>query len=246
MIADTEIRNADPAAVVEQYEPYLQKLANRYTPVLSRTGAVDMDDLIQVGRIAITDAQQKYNPDAGSFLNFLFYVARTAMRRTLGFNNQTGEPPAALVYLDEPLSDETDTTLGDTVADPDAVPMDEPIIEDENRRETSEQIRAALDRMKSDKQRAAVSLVWIEGKTRQAAADEMNMNQGAFYSLEKAGRSTLRRDFRLRKHAEEMPFVHIGKARFNTTWTSATEYLAMWRLEHLSQIAEDCSGRQLP
>ena len=47
--------------------------------------------------------------------------------------------------------------------------------------------------MKSDKQRAAVSLVWMEGKTRKAAAAEMGMKKGAFYTLEKYGRSTLRR-----------------------------------------------------
>ena len=83
MIADRDIPGAEPAAVIEQYEPYLQKLANRYAPVLSRTGAVGMDDLIQVGRIAITDAQQKYNPERGSFLNFLFYIVRRAMRQAL-------------------------------------------------------------------------------------------------------------------------------------------------------------------
>ena len=117
------------------------------------------------------------------------------------------------------------------------VPMDEPIAEDEARKETAEQIRAALDRMKSEKQRAAVSLVWLEGKTRQAAAADMEMKQGAFYSLEKAGRSTLRRDYRLKQYADTMPFVHFSLSRFNTEWTSETEYMALWRLENLRQIS---------
>lgn len=239
MIADRDIPGADPAAVIAQYEPYVQKLANRYIPVLSKTGAVDMDDLIQVGRIAISDAQHKYNPDAGSFLNFLYYVVRVAMRRELGFNNQTGAPPVALVYLDEPLSDNAETTLAEMIADPDAVPLDEPIIESESRNETSEAVRAALDRMRSEKQRAAINLVWMEGKTRQAAADEMEMKPGAFYALEKAGRSTLRRDHRLRKYAESVPFIHVGVNRFNSTWTSATEYAALWMIEHRPEISPE-------
>lgn len=233
MIADSDIPGADPSAVIAQYEPYLKKLASRYIKALSRTGAVDMADLLQVGRIAVTDAQRKYNPENGSFLQYLSYVVRAAMRHELGFNNQTGAPPPAMVYLDETISEESETTRGDLVADPDAPRLDETIIDDENRQETAEQIRAALDRMKSDKQRAAVKLVWMEGKSRQAAADEMEMNQSAFYALEKAGRCTLRRDSRLRIFAETMPLFHVSVSRFNTTWTSAVEKSVIWRDEHI-------------
>ena len=235
MIADAEILKADPAAVVEQYEPYLQKIANKYINILQITGAVDMDDLLQAGRIAIIEAMKQYEPGKGSFINLLFFYVRKAMRQELGFDNQTGVLPAAMVYLDEPLSDGSKATLGDTLTDPGAVPLDESIIQSESRSETSEQIRAALDRMKYEKQRAAVSLVWIEQKSRKAAADEMGIDQKYFYALEKAGRVSLRRDARLRKYAYDVPFVHIGVKRYNTTWTSATEYAVLWRLEHLSQ-----------
>ncbi len=235
MIADAEIRSADPAAVVEQYEPYLQKIANKYINILQITGAVDMDDLLQAGRIAIIEAIKQYNPDRGSFINLLFYYVRTAMRRELGFDVNTGALPAALVYLDEPLSDGSKATLGDTLTDPGAVTLDESIIQSESRSETSEQIRAALGRMKHKKQRAAVSLVWLEEKSKQSAADELGVNLKYFYELERAGRSTLRRDARLRKYAYDVPFVHIGVKRYNTTWTSATEYAVLWRLEHLPQ-----------
>lgn len=232
MIADRDIPGADPAAVIEQYEPYLQKLANRYIPVLARTGAVDMDDLLQVGRIAVADAQRKYNPENGSFMTYLFYVVRGAMRRELGFNKNTGAPPVALVSLDKPIADGEDITLADTIADPDAKPPDEPIIEDESKRETREQVRAAVERMRSDKQRTAIKLVWLEQKTREQAAAEMEMQTRSFYALEKYGRSTLRRDQRLRNYVREMPFIHFSISRFNSTWTSEVEYIAMRRLEH--------------
>lgn len=237
MIEDRDIPGADPAAVIEQYEPYLQKLANRYIPALSLTGAVDMDDLVQVGRIAAVEAQQKYRPEDGSFMNCLFYYVRKAMRCALGFNNQTGESPAALVYLDQPLSTETETTLGEILTDPGAVPLDEPIEEEETRRETSEQIRAALDRMKSDKQREVITRVYINGQDRAAAAADMNIRTTALYALDRTGRQTLRRDYRLRKYAETVPFVHVGLSQYNTTWTSVVELLALRRLE-LEQSAE--------
>lgn len=235
-ILDTDIPGADPAAVIEQYEPYLQKLANRYTTLLQRTGSVDNDDLLQAGRIAVMDAQKTYDPGRDmSFIGWLTFYVKKAMRQTLGINSNTGEAPPLLVYLDESLpgTEDEDTTRLDMLEDPAAVPLDEPIIDEETRRETSEQVYAALDRMKSDKQRTAVKLVWLEGKTREQAAKEMEIQMGYFYSLEKYGRSTLRRDWRLRQYAQELPFIHVGVRRFNTTWTSATEYAALWRLEHL-------------
>lgn len=244
MIADSEIRSADPAAVVKQYEPYLQKIANKYINILQITGAVDMDDLLQAGRIAIIEAIKQYNPDRGSFINLLFYSVRAAMRRELGFDVNTGTLPAALVYLDEPLSDGSEATLGDSLPDPGAVPLDDSIIQNESRRETSEQIRAALGRMKHKKQRAAISLVWIEEKSKKSAADELGVNLKYFYELERSGRSSLRKDERLRLYAQDVPYIHIGMKRFNTTWTSATEYAALWRLEHLPQIEPQETEKQ--
>ena len=232
MISDNEIPGADPAAVVRQYEPVIQKIANRYASILDKSGAVGMEDLIQVGRIKVLQAQKYYDPSLGaSFLTFIFKPVKWAIRRALGINN-AGEAPEILLSLDEPITDDESLTLADTIADPAAVPMDEPIIEEETRNETVDQVRAAISRIKSEKQREAVSLVWLEGKSRQAAADEMQMQHRSFCSLEKYARSTLRRDWRLREYAQSILFAHVGVARFNTTWTSATEYAALWRLEH--------------
>ena len=106
------------------------------------------------------------------------------------------------------------------------------MIEDESKRETTQQVRAAVERMRSDKQRTAIKLVWLEEKTKEQAAAEMKMQTRSFYALEKYGRSTLRRDLQLRHYAREMPFVHFSLSRFNTDWTSEVEYIAMRRLEH--------------
>lgn len=251
MIADVDIPGADPAAVIQQYEPYIHKIANRYIYILNRSGAVGIDDLIQVGRIAVIAAQQKYNPENGSFMNWLFYYIRSAMRRALGFNEQTGAAPVALVYLDEPITNDESLTLADTIADPDAVPMDEPIIEAETRSETAKEVRAAIDRMKSDKQRTAVSLVWLEGKTREQAAADMGMKYGSLASLEKYGRSTLRRDYRLRKYAMQMPSFRTSLGRFQQTFTSAVEAAVIWKDEHIPEylsrkeiVAEELETRR--
>ena len=96
-IVDSDIPNADPAAVIRQYEPYLQRLANRYAPALALTGAVGVDDLLQAGRIATVTAQRNYDPERGSFMTCLSFYARKAMRQTLGFDAHTGAAPEALL-----------------------------------------------------------------------------------------------------------------------------------------------------
>lgn len=236
-ILDIDIPGADPAAVVAQYEPFIAKQASRYIHILDRSGAVGLDDLCQVGRIAVLKAQKRYDPAGGaSFLSFITLPIRGAMRRALGFDNRTGAAPEQLIYLDEPTTEDGgEMTRIDSIPDPSVLPFDEPLIEEETRRETSEQIRAAVERMKSDKQRKAIKLVWLEGKTREQAAAEMEMKARSFCSLEHYGRSTLRRDYRLREYAIQMPSFHIGINKFRSTWTSETEAAVIWRDEHLPE-----------
>lgn len=242
MIADADIRSADPAAVIKQYEPYIQKLANRYIPTLSNTGAVDMDDLIQVGRIAVAEAQRKYNPETGSFINFLYYCIRSAMRSALGFDHQTGEPPEILVYLDEPLTEDTDATRLDMVPDT-ALNAEEKRIEQDTHDETAEAVRAAVDRLKSDRQREVIRRVWLDGQERETAAADMEINYKALCSLDREARSRLRRDHELKQYA--MPFFHVGVNRFRSTWTSATEAAVLWREDHLpGYLSSDDDKRQ--
>ena len=153
------------------------------------------------------------------------------MLEQLGFRNkERNRPQLPLVYLDKPLHDETEDSLIDTIEDPDILPFDEPIIEDETRQETIAQVRAAIDRLKSDKQREVIRRVYLDGQERSAAAADMGMNVSALYSLDRVGKNNLRRDYRLKKYA--MPFFHVSITRFNTTWTSAVEAAVIWREQH--------------
>lgn len=240
MIADCNIPGADPTSVIEQYEPFLQSIANKYIPVLKRSGAVGLDDLIQVGRIAVIDAQKRYEPDKGTFLALLSYYVRSAMRKTLGFNSQTGEAPEQLVYLDAPISDESDGTLGDTIADLTAPTVDEHITEPETKREISEQVREALNRMKSEKQREVITRIYIDGQERTAAAADMGMKYSPLCALERAGKRSLHRDEQLKQFViGEIPFFTVGVMQFNCTWTSATEKTVIWRDKHIFHNDDD-------
>lgn len=220
MIADRDIPGADPAAVVQQYERFLYKIAQRYNSILNSTGAVDLDDLIQVGRIAIVKAQQRYDPDQCSFIHYLSFYVRSAMRRELKIDNQTGEVPARLVYLDEPLSEESDNTLCDTIADPDILPFDDVIIGDETRKERSDAVHAAVDKLKNPKQREIINRVYFREQERKQAAAEMNVSYGVANSIEHQALAKLKRNNHLRQF---VTCKRIGLYAFRYLWKSEEE-----------------------
>ena len=248
-IPDELIPSADPAAVVAQYEPLIKKVARQYISILERSGAVGLEDLHQVARMVILRAQKTYIPSNASFFTFIYKPIHWAIRRALGFDNRTGAAPPWLVYLDEPLPgiEDAELTRVDVLADPEAVPIDEPIIEDETRRETSAEVRAAVARLKSERQREIIRRVYFDGETRQAAADGMGIGYKYFTAEERNARRRLRKDERLRYIA--MPSFSVGLGKFRHTMTSAVEAAVIWRDEHLkesveTEAEEPAQGRQ--
>ena len=233
-ISDKQIPTADPGQLIIQYTPLIYKIALRYQRVLEQTGSVDVDDLLQAGRIAIYTAQKTYDPEGGAtFKSFIFDRIRSAMRRTLGFNCQTGLPPDVLDYLDEPLADDADVSKLDMIPD-DAPTAEERIVDQDTRQEITDAVHAAIDRIKSDKQREVITRVWIDGQDRAAAAADMGIRKTALHALDNAGRMTLKHDWRLERFA--MPFFPVGIMRYRTTWTSCVEEAVIWREEHSENL----------
>ena len=235
MIMDKDIPTADPDALIKQYTPLIRKVAQRYSRTLEFINSVDLEDLLQAGRIAVFKAQQRYDPEKGaSFITFSYDGIRGAMLRAMGFDPHTGEPPPILESLDERLTDESEETRLDFVPDI-AQTAEERTIEKDARQETIDAVRGAVDRLKSNKQREVIRRVWLDGQERETAASEMGMNYKALSAMDRAARTHLKRDRTLRMYS--MPIFRVGKKRFNTTWTSATEAAVIWRDEHLGNIS---------
>ena len=237
-IPDELIPNALPEDVVQQYTPLVKKMVRRYSGVLQLTCAVGPDDLEQVGSIALLEAQKTYEPTkGGSFVTWASWFIRNAIRKELKFQNGKMKDPV-FIRLDEPIDEAGETTRVDELPDPDGVPVDENLITAETRRETVEAVRAAVGRIKSDKQREVIQRVYLDGQDRATAAAEMGMKTTALRSLDQAGRSTLRRDYRLKQYVMTMPFFHVSVGKFNSNWTSAVEMAVIWREEHLKNLQE--------
>ncbi len=218
-IPDKDIPTADPEAVIIQYTPLIIKISTRYKPVLERTGAVDIDDLVQAGRIAVCHAQKRYDPAGGaSFITYAFYWIRNAMHRTAGIKN-TGELPEILLSLDEPIEEGSDILRGDLI--PDKAPTaEERTIEQDGRQETAETVRAAVDELKNPKQREIVDRVYFREQERKQAAAEMNVSYGVANAIEHQALTKLKKNHNLQQLVN---YKRIGLSAFRYLWSSEEE-----------------------
>jgi len=238
-IADKDIPEADPEAVLKQYTPWINKMAGKFFGYVQNSGAYDMDDLIQAGGLGLLKAQKTYVPDSGaSFLTWSYLPIRYAMMEVLGFREPGRRiPPALMVSMDAPLDEDNKVSLADTIADPNIQPFDNAICEAETRAETAAAVRDAVDRMKSQQQQEVIRRVYLDGQKRSQAAEEMGIQGAELSALVKAGKASLRRDPKLKQYA--MPDFHVGVTRFRMTWTSAVEMAVIWREEHLPGMRPD-------
>lgn len=230
-IQDKDIPGADPGRLLYCFQPLIKKVAQRYTGFLERSGAVGFEDLVQVGNIALLDAQSHYDPDKGaSFVSFSCYFLRSAMRSTLGFyGNGRMNPPPVFDYLDAPLMEEDPEagSIVDTIPDPNAIDAAEYFAEEAEREEVASQVRAAVARLKSARQREAIQRVYLDGQDCKTAAEEMGIERRQLHSLNEIAKKTMRRDHRLKKFAYSQH--HVTLRQFNTTFTSEQEEWILWK-----------------
>ena len=223
MIPDAEIQKTDPETLIYCFTPWVQKIASRYTALLAKTGAVDMNDLYQVGCMALLNAQKLYNPEAGaSFLGFSQNYIRNAMRKELGFSPD-GRQPVIMEYLDEPLKDDEDTCKVDMLMDESIEPADERI----QRLERYDELHRAIGRLESDKHREIIKRVYFDEETPQQAAASMGMKVGSFYSANQIALGKQRRDYKLKMLCA--PVYSPSLRTFRLTFTSAVEAEVLWK-----------------
>ena len=222
-IPDADIHDADPETLVYCFELWVKKIANRYKALLAKTGAVDFDDLVQAGRMALLQAQKKYDVASGvSFLKHSRFYIMNAMRRELGITSDC-RLPVFLKSLDEPLTEDTEETMLDMLADDSIEPDDERI----QRLERYEELHRAIGRLKSVKHREIIKRVYFDEEDRQDAAAAMGMKVGAFYSADREALSKLRRDKTLKQLCA--PVFSTSLSRFRINFTSAVEAEVLWR-----------------
>lgn len=240
-IPDNEIPAADPADLIRQYEGWINHIVKRYSGLLTDTGAIDIEDMIQAGNMAILEAQKTYKPDEGSsFASWSYRPVRNAILKLFGYDNPGRKrPPLPLVYLDEPIDEDGEETRLDMIQDPDCITPEEKAVRDSAREEIRTEVRAAVDRIKQEKYRTAVKRIWLDGVDKKTLAKEMGEKVENIRYYERSGRSKMCGDYKLRRLV--LPSFTVGLSNYRITLTSAVERAVLWREQQYDLMCGDGS-----
>lgn len=100
----------------------VKKFAYRAHTVLEGRRGLTIDDLMQAGYLALTDAVATYDPGVAAFSTWLAIHLRKHFQEAAGLHGERkkNEPMDTAVSLDKPLLDGEDITLADVVEDTNA------------------------------------------------------------------------------------------------------------------------------
>lgn len=215
----------------------------RYATFCAACAAVDTDDLVQVGFLALIEARRTYDPQQGAWSNWASLHIRRFIRDALGLarntytvtlNDGSREKRRFFVgSLDAPAYDEDDpTTLMETLTDESAPQSDEFIISDE----TARIVREAVAGLDSADMREAVKEHFLNGRTYQAIAEDQGCAPSMIRNRCNNGLRRLRQDYSIRQliDLETRYIAHKGVTAFLSSQTSVVEDAVLWREQRLS------------
>lgn len=210
--------------------------AGRYSWALERRNDLDREDLQQAAFVGVLRAVKDYKEEKDGLVTLAGYYARNEIRELLGIRN--GKLPPVMESLDEPLTEESEETRLDLLADETIPEADAGLLEEE-RKQT---VRDAVDRLKPD-QREVVRLRYFSGLSFKETAAEMDITPVRAATIWKNAQQYLRRDRYLKAIAEvnrRTPYLlGVGVTRFNSTFTSAVEELVLLRERLLQKVLQD-------
>lgn len=222
----------------EQVHRFIYREARRRYCATSRMRGVEIDDLIQSGYIALVEAVAHFKPDVEyTFLTYLGRTLKTAFAETCGYKTSKCDPLNAADSLDAPLTDDTDTTKGDMLADP----VDQ--YEDAERRIWLEQLQKAMgkamDKLPPEWRDVLRRYYW-QGQTLEEISAATGIHRNNVNNRRNKGLRQLRRNisrYGLDQFVEDRTpyYARVGVESFNATHTSAVE-LAAIRREALERI----------
>ncbi|MDO5327758.1 MAG: sigma-70 family RNA polymerase sigma factor [Clostridia bacterium] len=171
----------------EQIEAYVRKAAARVIRALQGSPLYDLDDLMQVGYIALEDAIQSF--DVGKNCKFTTYYRfklKTAFAVATGFRTkaQRSNPLRYTISLDAPIrdADGDECRLLDLVQDP--VNYEEELINDSYETWKRKMLHQEVDRL-PDEQADVIRRRFFLGESKQKIAESMQLSRHRVAQIEK-------------------------------------------------------------
>ena len=188
-----------------------------------------VDDFEQEGYFAVQYAAEHYDPGKGfAFSTWLAYAMQRQIDRALTGGHRlsvtdadgkqhtvSADPLNHCASLDVPLTDDTDTTLGDTIADESAGM--EQAEETIYRQQLHADLDTALDKL-TDAEQAAIRARFYENKSIRETGEQLGVTPSRARTLESNGLRKLRMNPRLMRYREEYIRTHAWHGTGFATW----------------------------
>lgn len=193
----------EQTALLAQYEPWVIMQAARAVRSHPR---VDVDDLLQIGRLAILEAKERHDGRAG-FITYASMIVRDRMRAHLmSFTYPMRLPhqaycrrgvhadraPICTLPLDAPSDLDSKGSLRDTLAAPAAEVMLSEMPD------LVSQVNKALAKLNRQQQRV-IHARFMEEKNLATVAAEMGMSRSRIHQIERTALQILRADRTLKR-----------------------------------------------
>lgn len=222
----------------EQVERFVAQQARQRMVLSAGLGGVEFEDLYQSGFLALVAAADTYDPAAGrSFIGWLSLALRTSFAECAGYRSlkQARDPLHRAGSLDVPATEDSNTMIGDLIADPGATQD----FQDAEDRLFLEQLHNALEKAldelpdrKGDTLRRRFYLNW---SLEEIAAAE-GISGEAVRQWQKKGLQALRQQQELQRFVEERTpyYLRVGVSDFQRNGESAVERI-VFRREKLAE-----------
>lgn len=188
----------------------------------------DLDDLMQSGYLALHDAVQGFDPEAGmEFTTYLNYHIRGRFAEVSGRRGSKTRPELGAVSLDAPLDGDDASARIDFIADPESRYIYDDLTERIGNRQMYDAIIMEMQKL-PDEHRRALELTLIGGKSYKAAAEIEGCAPDTMRKWKEKGLRKLRGSKACRLVADD--FRHVSLSRFHITHTSQVEEEVLRRL----------------
>ena len=180
----------------------------------------ELDDLINISWFGVERAIHAYDPKKGfKFISYMPFNIRNTINAFLGYR---GKNVMRSISLDKPVDDESGTTLLDMLEDETAVQP----FEDVERADIAQWVDGLIDGL-DERQKHIVKALYLEGKTAVQLAQEMGCSGSRINQIKSKAFRVLRQKPEMQEYYQTFCYRTMGIKRFNTTWTSSTEWAAL-------------------
>lgn len=222
----------------EQVERFVAQQAKRRLVLSAGLGGVEFGDLYNAGYLALVAAANTYAPAAGrSFIGWLSLALKTAFAEAGGYRSrkQALDPIHRAGSMDAPVGDDSDTAIGELIADPGAAQD----FRDAEDRLFLEQLHDALEKALDDlpaHQGDTLRRRFYQARSLEEIAAAEGVYGETVRQWQMKGLRTLRERRDLQQFVEERTpyYLRVGVGEFQRTGESAVERIVI-RRERLAE-----------